>query len=66
MIPTLFGAAVLEALRIRKSSGAPGPRTIADLARALGCNRGSVYRALHREGMLRPPVESIRALLPEV
>lgn len=64
--PTPFGSAAIEALRIRKVTGATGPRTIADLARALGCNRGSLHRALHRDGMLRPSADEIRAQLPEL
>ena len=66
MTPTLFGAAVLEALRIRKASGAPGPRTSADLARALNVNRGSLHHALHKGNRMTPSEDDIRALLPEV
>ena len=66
MTPAPFGAAVLEALRIRKMTGTAGPRTIADLARALSCNRGSLHHALHKGNRTTPSEDDIRALLPEV
>ena len=66
MIPTLLGAAVLEALRIRKMTGAAGPRTSADLARALNVNPGSLHHVLHKGNRMTPSEDDIRALLPEV
>lgn len=62
---TPFGRLVTVALAERMRTQAPGPRTGADLARALGCSRQQINGAL--TGVRpRPTEDQIRAVMPEI
>lgn len=64
-IPTL--AAVKAALAARKAAGAPGPRNLAELARAVGASRQNLHNALSG-GRALPEAQraAVVALLPEI
>lgn len=64
---TPFALAVETALAARKDAGASGPRTVSDLARALGLRRSTLHRYL--TGVRAMPAHiaaAIRAVLPEI
>lgn len=56
---------VRAALAVRRAASAAGPRTLADLARTLGCSPQSLNHAM--AGTRQSPTEAqIRAALPEL
>lgn len=64
---TPFGQQVQAALDARKASQANGPRTMADLARAIGANRGNMHNFLTGAKPMPAATEAaIRAALPEL
>jgi hypothetical protein len=62
-----FGEQVAAALRARLESMAHGPRTLADLARAIGIRPDSMRHGLSGARQIPPATEAlIRAALPEL
>ena len=64
---SMNGDSIKEALSARKKAGAAGPRTVAELAAAVGANRTALHDAL--AGRRPMPVDvaaAIRRALPEV
>lgn len=64
---TPFGAAVVAALDARRDALAPGPRSLAELARVCECSGPLLVQVLGGARTLTPRVEqAVRAALPEL
>ena len=62
---TPLGAAIVAALAVRRAESAAGPRTLADLARAVACSPQQLHHAITGARGTPTPGALVRAL-PEV
>lgn len=62
-----FAQRIAEALQARKTAQSPGPRSLSDLAAALGMDKGNLHRTVNGVRPMPPQLAArIAELLPEV